>query len=82
MIISFSALTIIETIADNLSLSPNFSSSVATTSFSLITGIIPWDNNSFNACVVLTNCSLSSIKFLVIKTCAIFIFLSLKIFSY
>lgn len=39
-IISLSALVIMATIAESLSLSPNFSYSVATMSFSLITGTI------------------------------------------
>ena len=76
---SFDALTIIDTIADKRSLSPNFNSSVATISFSLITGIIFCVNNSFKACVVLMNCSLSSIKFFVIRTCAIFKLYSVNI---
>ena len=77
---SLSAFVMIATIAESLSLSPNLSSSVATISFSLITGIMSWLSSSLRASVVFINCDLSSNTFLDIKTCATFKLLSLKIF--
>ena len=65
---NLSALSKIETIAESLSLSPNFNSSVATTSFSLITGIIFFDMRPFKASVVLMNWFLSSSTFFEMRT--------------